>query len=122
LDRKAREELVDTFKDLAGNFYINDKSTGSVVGQQPFGGARMSGLFQLFQLIETTRIGVFDREEKMQLCVLFSKKALHCIIDCLSTGTNDKAGGPYYLMKFVSVQCVKETKAPLTKWVLPSMQ
>lgn len=27
----------------AGNFYINDKSTGSVVGQQPFGGARMSG-------------------------------------------------------------------------------
>ncbi|XP_048777187.2 delta-1-pyrroline-5-carboxylate dehydrogenase, mitochondrial-like isoform X2 [Ostrea edulis] len=78
-DPKAREELVDTFKDLAGNFYINDKSTGSVVGQQPFGGARMSG-------------------------------------------TNDKAGGPHYLMKFVSVQCVKETKAPLTKWVLPSMQ
>ena len=27
----------------AGNFYINDKSTGSVVGQQPFGGARLSG-------------------------------------------------------------------------------
>lgn len=27
----------------AGNFYINDKSTGSVVGQQPFGGARASG-------------------------------------------------------------------------------
>lgn len=27
----------------AGNFYINDKSTGSVVGQQPFGGGRMSG-------------------------------------------------------------------------------
>lgn len=27
----------------AGNFYINDKSTGSVVGQQPFGGSRMSG-------------------------------------------------------------------------------
>ena len=26
-----------------GNFYINDKSTGSVVGQQPFGGARLSG-------------------------------------------------------------------------------
>lgn len=40
----------------AGNFYVNDKSTGSVVGQQPFGGARMSGeylliyylLFQVF--------------------------------------------------------------------------
>lgn len=28
----------------AGNFYINDKSTGSVVGQQPFGGGRLSGL------------------------------------------------------------------------------
>lgn len=27
----------------AGNFYINDKSTGSIVGQQPFGGGRMSG-------------------------------------------------------------------------------
>ena len=27
----------------SGNFYINDKSTGSVVGQQPFGGARLSG-------------------------------------------------------------------------------
>lgn len=28
----------------AGNFYVNDKSTGSVVGQQPFGGGRMSGM------------------------------------------------------------------------------
>lgn len=30
-------------RNAAGNFYINDKSTGSVVGQQPFGGARTSG-------------------------------------------------------------------------------
>lgn len=30
-------------RNTAGNFYINDKSTGSVVGQQPFGGARASG-------------------------------------------------------------------------------
>jgi 1-pyrroline-5-carboxylate dehydrogenase len=37
--RRALEE----FKMTAGNFYINDKSTGSVVGQQPFGGSRMSG-------------------------------------------------------------------------------
>lgn len=43
LYRKVREELIDIFKDAAGNFYINDKSTGSVVGQQPFGGARLSG-------------------------------------------------------------------------------
>nr|XP_022336824.1 delta-1-pyrroline-5-carboxylate dehydrogenase, mitochondrial-like [Crassostrea virginica] len=78
-DQKVREELIDIFKDAAGNFYINDKSTGSVVGQQPFGGARLSG-------------------------------------------TNDKAGGPHYLMKFVSVQCVKETKVPLKEWFLPSMK
>lgn len=31
----------------AGNFYVNDKSTGSVVGQQPFGGGRMSGMYNL---------------------------------------------------------------------------
>ena len=36
-------EANDIFKQSAGNFYINDKSTGSVVGQQPFGGARASG-------------------------------------------------------------------------------
>lgn len=30
-------------RNTAGNFYVNDKSTGSVVGQQPFGGARASG-------------------------------------------------------------------------------
>lgn len=34
----------------AGNFYINDKSTGSVVGQQPFGGARMSGECSALQI------------------------------------------------------------------------
>lgn len=78
-DSIAREELVDTFRESAGNFYINDKSTGSVVGQQPFGGDRLSG-------------------------------------------TNDKAGGPHYLMKFVSVKCVKESKAPLKEWLLPSMK
>ncbi len=36
-------EATEALKDSAGNFYINDKSTGSVVAQQPFGGARMSG-------------------------------------------------------------------------------
>jgi acyl-CoA reductase-like NAD-dependent aldehyde dehydrogenase len=34
-------------KQAAGNFYINDKATGSVVAQQPFGGSRMSGLLLL---------------------------------------------------------------------------
>ena len=34
---------AEVLKHTAGNFYVNDKSTGSVVGQQPFGGARLSG-------------------------------------------------------------------------------
>jgi 1-pyrroline-5-carboxylate dehydrogenase len=34
---------MDKLKNAAGNFYINDKPTGAVVGQQPFGGARGSG-------------------------------------------------------------------------------
>ena len=42
-DPEARKKLCETFRDTAGNFYINDKSTGSIVGQQPFGGARLSG-------------------------------------------------------------------------------
>lgn len=78
-DKEALEELSDMFRDTVGNFYINDKSTGSVVGQQPFGGSRLSG-------------------------------------------TNDKAGGPYYLMKFVSIQSIKESKVPLKKWSYPYMQ
>ena len=43
--RKFIVEASQTLKDSAGNLYINDKSTGSVVAQQPFGGARMSGTF-----------------------------------------------------------------------------
>jgi 1-pyrroline-5-carboxylate dehydrogenase len=42
-DRDAVHEAMATLRDAAGNFYVNDKPTGSVVGQQPFGGARMSG-------------------------------------------------------------------------------
>ncbi|XP_017892642.1 delta-1-pyrroline-5-carboxylate dehydrogenase, mitochondrial [Ceratina calcarata] len=67
--RKALEE----FKYTAGNFYVNDKSTGSVVGQQPFGGGRMSG-------------------------------------------TNDKAGGPHYALRWASPQSVKETFVPLREY------
>ncbi|KAL0277918.1 UNVERIFIED_CONTAM: hypothetical protein PYX00_005033 [Menopon gallinae] len=66
------------FKQTAGNFYINDKSTGSVVGQQPFGGARLSG-------------------------------------------TNDKAGGPHYVLRWASPQSVKETFNPLTEVKYPYM-
>jgi len=42
-DRAAIVEATSALRDAAGNFYINDKPTGAVVGQQPFGGARASG-------------------------------------------------------------------------------
>jgi 1-pyrroline-5-carboxylate dehydrogenase len=42
-DRVAMIDMMEKLKHAAGNFYINDKPTGAVVGQQPFGGARKSG-------------------------------------------------------------------------------
>jgi 1-pyrroline-5-carboxylate dehydrogenase len=42
-DRAAVQEATHALRNAAGNFYINDKPTGAVVGQQPFGGARGSG-------------------------------------------------------------------------------
>ena len=42
-DRAAIKEASLALRNAAGNFYINDKPTGAVVGQQPFGGARASG-------------------------------------------------------------------------------
>ena len=42
-DRQAVERLSRALRNAAGNFYVNDKPTGAVVGQQPFGGARASG-------------------------------------------------------------------------------
>jgi 1-pyrroline-5-carboxylate dehydrogenase len=42
-DRKGVREATSALRNAAGNFYINDKPTGAVVGQQPFGGARASG-------------------------------------------------------------------------------
>ncbi|AWI24693.1 L-glutamate gamma-semialdehyde dehydrogenase [Flavobacterium pallidum] len=42
-DRYALAEATEVLKNAAGNFYINDKPTGAVVGMQPFGGARASG-------------------------------------------------------------------------------
>jgi 1-pyrroline-5-carboxylate dehydrogenase len=77
-DRKFLNKSSQRLKYAAGNFYINDKSTGSVVGQQPFGGSRMSG-------------------------------------------TNDKAGGPHYLLRWASPQNVKETFIPQTEWRYPYM-
>jgi 1-pyrroline-5-carboxylate dehydrogenase len=42
-DKSAIEVATNKLRNAAGNFYINDKPTGAVVGQQPFGGARASG-------------------------------------------------------------------------------
>ena len=42
-DRVALELATNKLRNAAGNFYVNDKPTGAVVGQQPFGGARGSG-------------------------------------------------------------------------------
>jgi 1-pyrroline-5-carboxylate dehydrogenase len=42
-DRAAAADAMHRLRFAAGNFYINDKPTGAVVGQQPFGGARASG-------------------------------------------------------------------------------
>lgn len=42
-DRRAVQQAMSALRNAAGNFYINDKPTGAVVGQQPFGGARASG-------------------------------------------------------------------------------
>jgi 1-pyrroline-5-carboxylate dehydrogenase len=42
-DRRALREAASALRQAAGNFYLNDKPTGAVVGQQPFGGARGSG-------------------------------------------------------------------------------
>ena len=42
-DRRAIVHAMSALRHAAGNFYVNDKPTGAVVGQQPFGGARASG-------------------------------------------------------------------------------
>ncbi|HEX9241079.1 MAG TPA: L-glutamate gamma-semialdehyde dehydrogenase [Anaeromyxobacter sp.] len=75
-DRVAIERLVQAFVDAAGNLYVNDKPTGAIVGQQPFGGARASG-------------------------------------------TNDKAGSMWNLVRWLSPRAVKENLAPPTRVVYP---
>jgi 1-pyrroline-5-carboxylate dehydrogenase len=42
-DRRDLEKMATRLRHAAGNFYLNDKPTGAVVGQQPFGGGRASG-------------------------------------------------------------------------------
>ncbi|HVT46790.1 MAG TPA: L-glutamate gamma-semialdehyde dehydrogenase [Vicinamibacterales bacterium] len=77
-DRRAVREATAALRYAAGNFYVNDKPTGAVVGQQPFGGARASG-------------------------------------------TNDKAGSPLNLLRWVSARTIKETLAPPDDYRYPYM-
>ncbi len=72
-DRVAVDKISNTLRYAAGNFYINDKPTGAVVGMQPFGGSR-------------------------------------------SSGTNDKAGGEFNLIRWAIPRTVKETLAPSTDY------
>jgi 1-pyrroline-5-carboxylate dehydrogenase len=75
-DRAAIVKAQVALTQAAGNFYINDKPTGAVVGQQPFGGSRASG-------------------------------------------TNDKAGSPLNLLRWVSPRAIKENLAPPKDWRYP---
>ncbi|RKS71781.1 delta-1-pyrroline-5-carboxylate dehydrogenase [Actinomadura pelletieri DSM 43383] len=77
-DRAAAAHTAHTLRYAAGNFYINDKPTGAVVGQQPFGGARASG-------------------------------------------TNDKAGSVFNLLRWTSTRSIKETLVPPTDHRYPHM-
>jgi 1-pyrroline-5-carboxylate dehydrogenase len=75
-DRYVIDTATSKLENAAGNFYINDKPTGAVVGQQPFGGARGSG-------------------------------------------TNDKAGSVWNLLRWVSNRTMKETFVPPTNYRYP---
>lgn len=78
-DRIACDMIAEKLRYCAGNFYINDKPTGAVVGLQPFGGSRASG-------------------------------------------TNDKAGSAFNLMRWVTSRAIKETLVPATGWKYSYMQ
>jgi 1-pyrroline-5-carboxylate dehydrogenase len=77
-DREALIEAEDALRYAAGNLYLNDKPTGAVIGQQPFGGSRASG-------------------------------------------TNDKAGSMWNLIRWVSPRTIKETFVPPTDYRYPFM-
>ncbi len=77
-DRREIVRLTRALRHAAGNFYINDKPTGAVVGQQPFGGARASG-------------------------------------------TNDKAGSLWNLVRWVNARSIKESFVPPTTVAYPHM-
>jgi 1-pyrroline-5-carboxylate dehydrogenase len=67
-DREAIAKITDALTHAAGNFYINDKPTGAVVGQQPFGGGRASGTNDKAGGIQNLLRWVSPRAIKETLC------------------------------------------------------
>ena len=60
--------LAKALENAAGNFYINDKPTGAVVGQQPFGGARGSGqMIKLDPIFKPPKMGI-SKNNKRNIC------------------------------------------------------
>lgn len=88
-------------RNAAGNYYVNDKSTGSIVAQQPFGGARASGRSRSPRRPSVTTATRRDRVSP--------------------PGTNDKPGGQHYVLRWTSPQVVKQTHVPLKDWRYPYM-
>lgn len=54
--RNVIDEAAKVLRNAAGNYYVNDKSTGSIVAQQPFGGARSSGKSWFYSLNREARV------------------------------------------------------------------
>lgn len=100
--RNVIGEAAKALRNAAGNYYVNDKSTGSIVAQQPFGGARASG-----------------RSWSPQRRPVSTATRCDCVFP--PPGTNDKPGGPHYVLRWTSPQVVKQTHVPLTDWRYPYM-
>jgi 1-pyrroline-5-carboxylate dehydrogenase len=108
-DRYAIELANRKLRHASGNFYINDKSTGAVVGQQPFGGARASGTN------DKVRIDVVPD----LFFVLFVTHSLS--LRFFTTIFSVQAGSMLNLLRWVSARSVKESFVPLGKWDYPHM-
>lgn len=73
-DRAYISKAMRALRNSTGNFYINDKSTGAVVGQQAFGGARLSGMSrQQLPFITHTHIHIMHTHTYNDLCPITRK-------------------------------------------------
>ena len=99
-DRGAVRDALAGLRDAAGNFYINDKPTGAVVGQQPFGGARASGTndkagsyLNLLRWVSPRTIKeTFDPATDYRYPFLGSERRLNELKDELRERFGDRAG------------------------------